>query len=55
MNSNTLLGLLAGLAAALIGAGWQLASRYGVTTTLGPMELAALRYLVPALVLMPLL
>jgi drug/metabolite transporter (DMT)-like permease len=47
-------GWLAALAAALIGSGWQLASRHGVTTTLGPMELAVLRYAIPALVLAPL-
>ncbi|MEO8024150.1 DMT family transporter [Polaromonas sp.] len=55
MNRNLALGLLAALAAALIGSGWQIASRHGVTTTLGPVELAALRYAVPALVLLPLL
>ncbi len=47
-------GWLAALAAALIGSGWQLASRHGVTTTLGPIELAVLRYAIPALVLAPL-
>jgi len=47
-------GALAALAAALIGSGWQIASRHGVTTTLGPVELAVLRYAVPALVLTPL-
>lgn len=55
MNRNLGLGLLAALLAALIGAFWQLASRHGVTTTLGPVELAVLRYGVPALVLLPLL
>lgn len=49
------MGLLAALMAALIGAGWQLASRHGVTTTLGPIELAVLRYGVPALALLPVL
>ncbi|WP_082608112.1 DMT family transporter [Acidovorax sp. Root219] len=48
------IGWLAALAAALIGSGWQLASRHGVTTTLGPVELAVLRYAIPALVLAPL-
>jgi drug/metabolite transporter (DMT)-like permease len=47
--------MAAALAAALIGSGWQLASRYAVTTTLGPLELALLRYGIPALVLLPLL
>jgi drug/metabolite transporter (DMT)-like permease len=46
-------GWLAALAAALIGSGWQIASRHGVTTTLGPLELAVLRYVIPALVLLP--
>jgi drug/metabolite transporter (DMT)-like permease len=55
MDRNLLLGLGAALGAALIGAGWQIASRHGVTTTLGPLELAVLRYGVPALVLAPLL
>ena len=48
-------GVAAAFIAALIGAGWQLASRYGVTTTLGPLELALLRYGIPAVVLLPLL
>ncbi len=55
MNRNLTLGLLAAFAAALIGSGWQIASRHGVTTTLGPLEIAVLRYGVPALVLLPLL
>lgn len=55
MNRNLAIGLLAALAAALIGSGWQIASRHGVTTTLGPLEIALLRYGVPALVLLPLL
>ncbi|MDI1239259.1 MAG: DMT family transporter [Polaromonas sp.] len=55
MNRNLAVGLLAALAAALIGSGWQIASRHGVTTTLGPLEIAVLRYGVPAVVLLPLL
>lgn len=55
MSRSTTLGLLAALAAALIGSGWQITSRHGVTTTLGPVELAVLRYGVPALVLLPVL
>lgn len=54
MTRNTLIGMLAALAAAVIGSSWQLASRHGVTTTLGPLELAVLRYGVPAVVLLPL-
>jgi drug/metabolite transporter (DMT)-like permease len=48
-------GLGAALAAAMITAGWQVATRAGVTTSLGPLDLAVLRYGVPALVLAPLL
>ena len=55
MNSNTAVGVLAALSAALIGSVWQLASRHGVTTSLGPLELAVLRYGIPAIVLLPLL
>jgi len=51
---SLLIGVLAALAAALIGSGWQIVSRHGVTTSLGPVELAVLRYGVPALVLLPL-
>lgn len=45
--------MLAALATALIGSGWQIVSRHGVTTSLGPLELAVLRYAIPALVLLP--
>lgn len=55
MSRNAYIGLLAALASALIGSGWQIMSRHAVTTTLGPLELAVLRYGVPALVLAPLL
>jgi drug/metabolite transporter (DMT)-like permease len=55
MNRHLLIGLLAALAAALIGSGWQIASRHGVTTSLGPLELAVLRYGIPSLLLLPLL
>jgi drug/metabolite transporter (DMT)-like permease len=55
MSRHILVGLLAALASALIGSGWQIMSRHAVTTTLGPLELAVLRYGVPALVLAPLL
>lgn len=48
MTRNTYIGVMAALAAVLIGSSWQLASRHGVTTTLGPLELAVLRYGVPA-------
>jgi drug/metabolite transporter (DMT)-like permease len=53
MDRNLSAGLLAALAAAFIGSAWQLVSRHGVTTTLGPMELALVRYGIPALLLAP--
>jgi drug/metabolite transporter (DMT)-like permease len=49
------LGLAAALAAALIGAGWQIATRMGTTTTLSPLDLALFRYTVPGLLLLPIL
>jgi drug/metabolite transporter (DMT)-like permease len=48
------LGIAAALLAAVLGAGWQLATRYGVTTSLGPIDIALFRYGIPALVLLPL-
>jgi drug/metabolite transporter (DMT)-like permease len=48
-------GLAAAFAAAAIGAAWQIATRAGAATDLGPIDLALLRYGVPALVLSPLL
>jgi len=44
---------MAALCAALIGSAWQIASRHGVTTALGPAEVAVMRYAVPALLLAP--
>ena len=49
------IGLAAALAAAGIGAGWQVATRFGVTAVLSPIDLALLRYGVPAMALLPLL
>lgn len=54
MDRNLPIGLLAATAAALIASAWQLVSHHGVTTTLGPMDLALLRYGIPALLLSPL-
>lgn len=48
-------GLLAWFVTVTVGAGWQLATRYGVTTTLTPIDLALLRYVIPSLVLFPIL
>jgi drug/metabolite transporter (DMT)-like permease len=43
-----------GIAAALIGGGWQVATRSATTSTLPPADLMVLRYTIPALVLLPL-
>jgi drug/metabolite transporter (DMT)-like permease len=51
----TVIGILAGFTSALIGAAWQVATRFGVTTSLLPSDLALLRYAIPALLLSPLL
>jgi drug/metabolite transporter (DMT)-like permease len=49
------LGIAAALAAVLIGAGWHIATRLGVTTTLHPVDLALLRYGAPAVAMSPVL
>ncbi len=49
------IGIAAALAATAIGAGWQIATRFGVTAVFAPIDLALLRYGVPGLLLMPLL
>lgn len=54
MSPHLLIGCAAALAASVLGAGWQLATRHGVTTSLGPLDIALLRYGIPALVLLPL-
>jgi len=48
-------GVFAWIATILIGASWQLATRFGVTTTLMPIDLALLRYVIPAVALLPVL
>jgi hypothetical protein len=48
-------GVFAALAAVVIGAGWHVATRLGVTTSLHPVDLALLRYGVPALIMLPVL
>jgi drug/metabolite transporter (DMT)-like permease len=53
-NSRLLGGWAAAFAAVLVGAGWQLATRHGARTALAPLDLALLRYTVPALLLLPL-
>jgi len=53
-QGRILVGVAAGLLSVAIGVGWQIATRAGVTSTLTPVDLAILRYGVPALVLSPL-
>ena len=51
-------GLLMGLTAAIIGGGWQVATRHATATGLSPIapeDLIILRYGVPALLLMPII
>src|SRR5690606_27960664 len=55
MSPATVLGIAAALLAALLGAGWQVLTRFGVTASLGPIEVAVLRYFIPAAVLLPVL
>lgn len=45
-------GIAAALATCAIGAGWQIATRMG-TATLAPIDLALIRYAIPALLLAP--
>lgn len=47
-------GICAAVAAAAIGAGWHVATRLGVTTTLTPIDLALFRYGLPGLIMLPL-
>jgi drug/metabolite transporter (DMT)-like permease len=49
----TFLGWTAAFAMVFIGAGWQLATRFGAAGGFNPLDLALLRYLVPALLLAP--
>jgi drug/metabolite transporter (DMT)-like permease len=49
----TLLGWAAALAMVFIGSGWQLATRHGASGSFLPLDLALLRYAVPALLLAP--
>jgi drug/metabolite transporter (DMT)-like permease len=55
LQKNWLLGIAAGLVTALIGSSWQIVSRSAALTPLGPVELALLRYAIPAVLLLPLL
>lgn len=47
--------MIAALATVTIWAAWVVVTRLGVTTTLGPGDVAVLRFLIPALVLAPVL
>lgn len=51
---NYIIGLMAWVATAGIVTSWQLATRWGVTTTLTPIDLALLRYGIPGAILAPL-
>ncbi|MEM6987967.1 MAG: DMT family transporter [Pseudomonadota bacterium] len=53
--SHLLLGYTAWVLTVVIGSAWQLATRVGVTTSLAPLDLALIRYAVPATVLLPVL
>jgi drug/metabolite transporter (DMT)-like permease len=52
-NASIAVGAAAALATVAIAVGWQLATRSGVTTALAPIDLAVIRYGVPALLLSP--
>jgi drug/metabolite transporter (DMT)-like permease len=52
-SSNKTIGMAMGLAAALVGGGWQVATRGATTGSLPPADLVILRYGVPALLLLP--
>lgn len=54
-RSGLLIGILAWIATAGGVTVWQLATRWGVTTTLTPLDLALFRYGVPGVVLAPIL
>jgi drug/metabolite transporter (DMT)-like permease len=54
-SSSFAIGIASALTAVIIGAGWHVATRLGVTTSLHPVDLALLRYGVPAIVMLPVL
>ena len=53
-RNTKLIGVIAAVAASVIGSAWQIASRHAVTTSLDPLSLAVLRYCIPSLMLLPL-
>jgi drug/metabolite transporter (DMT)-like permease len=52
---NLVLGVVSGLVVAVCWAGWVVATRFAVTAHLGPLDVAFLRYLVPSVLLAPVL
>jgi drug/metabolite transporter (DMT)-like permease len=52
---NLVLGVASGLVVAVCWAGWVVATRFAVTTHVGPLDVAFLRYLVPSVLLAPVL
>ncbi|WP_051236837.1 DMT family transporter [Ottowia thiooxydans] len=52
---NAYIGVLCGLAVALIWSGWTVATRFAVTTRLGPHDVTFLRFGVSAMLLWPIL
>lgn len=53
MHNSLAVGIAAAFASVAIGAGWQVATRLGTTTSLQPVDLALLRYCIPAILLAP--
>lgn len=54
-RSSFAVGIAAALGAAALATSWQIATRAGASSALGPLDLALLRYTVPGLVLLPIL
>ncbi|MCR9213108.1 MAG: DMT family transporter [Proteobacteria bacterium] len=54
-SASITIGITGWVLAVLVASGWQLATRFGVSTNLQPMDLALLRYVIPSLILAPLL
>jgi drug/metabolite transporter (DMT)-like permease len=52
---NTTIGVLFGLATAVVWAGWAVATRFAMKTTLAPHDVTFLRYSVSCIVLLPVL
>jgi drug/metabolite transporter (DMT)-like permease len=54
-RQNLILGVASGLLVVVCWAGWVVATRFAVTAHLGPFDVAFLRYLVPSVLLAPVL